>query len=410
LSYSQPIGSSTAFGVRGQYFTSNIFQRGDFSILLSQRVYKDILSIGLNANLLTRNYDTGKFTMFDFNDPAIEAGTNQYAFSFGLGLFSQPIPGLFIGMSIDHLNEPDISIDKSGVLKQKVINMGIAYGNLPIIPQFDINMEDDDVFTQFGVRKSFLDQKLDVYAGYGQFQSEGSSLFAQMEFKIGDLEIWYNFQHSLTADLSQFLNGSHQFGISYTRGKVVSPPEIYLAEIEQNIRQPQLKLSGKAVHAHGISLIDIKKNDEIVDKIPLKNKLKSQNFERTITLVEGSNKIEVTAYAGNHKQGERIFASFLPLPPEIKISSLTDARIKDENYELEANITDQIALNKIQVVQNSDTISTITNFIDPKSFDLDFKMKMNEGKNDVKIIAYNEWKSSEAVTWIDYRSADLPPE
>jgi len=410
LSYSQPISSSTAFGVRGQYFTSNIFQRGNFSLLLSQKVYKDILSIGLNANLLTRNYDTGKFTMFDFNDPAIEAGTNQYALSFGLGLFSQPMPGLFIGMSIDHLNEPDISIDKSGVLKQKVINMGIAYGNLPVIPQFDINIEDDDIFTQFGIRKSFLDRKFDVYAGYGQFQSEGSSLFAQMEFKIGDLGVWYNFQHSLTADLSGYSSGSHQFGISYTRGKVVSPPEIYLAEIEQNIRQPQLKLSGKAVNTHGISRIEIKRNDEIFDKIPFKKRMKNQDFERTITLVEGSNKIEVTAYAGNNKQSERIFASFLPLAPEINISSLTDARIKVENYELEANITDQIALNKIQVIQNSDTISTITDFPEPKSFDLDFKLKMNEGKNDVKIFASNQWKSSETATMIDYRSADMPAE
>jgi len=410
LSYSQPIGSTTAFGVRGQYFTSNIFQRGNFSLLLSQKVYRDILSIGVNANFLTYSFDTGKFTMFDFNDPAIEAGTNQYAFSFGLGLFSQPLPGLYIGMSIDHLNEPDISIDQSGVLKQKLINMGIAYRNLPVIPQFDINIEDNDVFTQFGLRKSFLQQKLDVYAGYGQFQSEGSSLFAQMQFKIGDLGIWYNFQHSLTEDLSGYSSGSHQFGISYTRGKVVSPPEIYLAEIEQNIRQPQLKLSGNATHAHGISLIEIKRNNEIIDKIPFKNKLKSQDFERAVALVAGSNKIEVTAYAGNNKQSERIFASFLPLPPEIKINSLTDARIKDENYELETTITDQIALNKIQVIQNNDTISTITNFTDPKSFDLDFKMKMNEGKNDVKIIASNEWKSSEAATWIDYRSADLPPE
>lgn len=410
LSYSQPIGSSTAFGVRGQYFTSNIFQRGNFSLLLSQKVWRDILSVGLNANFLTHSFDTGKFIMFDFNDPAIEAGTNQYAFSFGLGLFSQPLPGLFIGLSIDHLNEPDISIDKSGVLKQKVINMGIAYGNFPVIPQFDINFEDDDIFTQFGVRKSFLEQKLDVYAGYGQFQSEGSNLFAQMQFKIGDLGIWYNFQHALTEDLSGYSSGSHQFGICYTRGNVVPPPEISLAEIEQNIRQPHLKLSGNAAHANGISLIEIKRNDEVFDKISFKDKLKTQDFERTITLVEGSNKIEVTAYAGNSKQSERIFASFLPLPPEIKINSLTDARIKNEDYELDATVMDQIALHKIQIIQNSDTIKTITDFTDPKSFDLDFKMKMSEGKNDIKIIASNQWKSSETATVIDYRSADLPPE
>lgn len=410
LSYSQPIGASTAFGVRGQYFTSNIFQRGNFSLLLSQKVYKDILSIGLNANLLTRNYDSGKFTMFDFNDPAIEAGTNQYAFSLGLGLFSQPIPGLFIGMSIDHLNEPDISIDKSGVLKQKVINMGIAYGNLPVIPQFDINFEDDEVFTQFGVRKSFLEQKLDVYAGYGQFQSEGSSLFAQMEFKIGDLGVWYNFQHSLTADLSGYSNGSHQFGISYTRGKVVSPPEIYLAEIEQNIRQPQLKLVGKATHADGINLIEIKRNKKFFDKIPFKKKSKSQDFDKTVALVEGNNEIEVTAYAGNNQRSERIFVSFLPLAPEIRINSLTNLQIREENYELIADATDQIKLNKIQVIHNNDTIRTIIDFPDHKSFDLDLKLKMNEGKNYIKIIASNEWKSSEDSTWIIFNSAELPPD
>lgn len=410
LSYSQPIGASTAFGVRGQYFTSNIFQRGNFSLLLSQKVYKDILSIGVNANFLTYSFDTGKFIMFDFNDPAIEAGTNQYAFSFGLGLFSQPMPGLLIGLSIDHLNEPDISIDKSGVLKQKVINMGIAYGNLPVIPQFDINFEDHDIFTQFGVRKSFWEQKLDVYAGYGQFQSEGGSLFAQMEFKIGDLGIWYNFQHALTADLSGYSSGSHQFGISYTRGKVVSLPEIYLAEIEQNIRQPQFKLSGNAAHANGISLIEIKRNDEVFDKISFKNKLKSQEFERIITLVEGSNKIEVTAYAGNNKRSERIFVSFLPLPPDINITSLTFGQIKEQNYRLLTNVTDQIGLNKVQVIHNNDTIRTIIAFDDPKSVDLDIRLKMNENKNDVKIIASNEWKSSEAATWIDYRSAEMPPE
>jgi hypothetical protein len=35
-------------------------------------------------------------------------------------------------------------------------------------------------------------------------------------------------------------------------------------------------------------------------------------------------------------------------------------------------------------------------------------MKMNEGKNDVKIIASNQWKSSEEATWIEYRSIVLP--
>ena len=405
LSYVQPIGSKTAFGLRGQFFTSNIFQRGNFSLLFSQKIYKDILAFGLNANFLTLGYDSDKFELFDFNDPIIENGTSQNTFSLGAGIFLQPVSKLCFGFSIDHLNEPDISINQSGVLKDKVINMGVSYSKFSLIPQVDFQIEGEVLLSQYGIRKSFFNNNLNIFAGYSQFNSSsGSNIFTQAEFKIGDLGVVYNFQYSLESDVSEFSSGSHLFGISYAKGKAkaIILPEISLAEINHDIRQPLLKLSGVASHSDGINYIELIRNKVLYGKLALKKKVKRKRFSGKLLLKEGNNEIEVVAHTKNSKRSERILVSFLPLSPNIQIVSEANIQTRRKIYPLVAQVSDLIGLKKIQIIHNNILERTYSKFSDPKVFDISRRIKLKTGKNDIKIIASNKWKTYEDSIWIYY--------
>ncbi len=408
LSFVQPIGSQTALGLSAQYFTSNVFQRGDFSLLISRKVYGDILSIGANANLVTYGYNTDNFHLFDFNDPLIEDGTNQQAFSFGLGLFLQPVPGLYFSLATNHINKPDISLDQSGVAKERAYNVGMSYLNLPIIPQFEIRIEGDEFLAQGGFRKSFLNQKLNIFTGYSQFEAEGSSLFAEMELRLGDLGLFYSFQNPLTADFSHISSGSHQIGIFYTKGKTPSVPEIILEKVEHNRHHPLLKFAGKALNKDGLKYIEIKNNNVVIDKIECGN-IKSKEILKTILLEEGNNEIEIAAHASNTSQKEKLFMVFEPLVPEIKITSLKNTQTKDNEYQLFASVKDTIGLENIKIVHNNTEIIPVLDLVRQTFVQMSQPILLAEGENVIKIIASNRYKSSIDSTWITYQPYETPP-
>ncbi|NIA30303.1 MAG: type IX secretion system membrane protein PorP/SprF, partial [Actinobacteria bacterium] len=292
----EPVGSSTAIGLRAQYFTSNIFQKGNYSLLISQKVYKNIFSIGLNANFLTFGYNTSKFKLFDFHDPVINDGTSQNAISYGAGIFMQPIHGLLLGASADHLNKPDISLDKSSILQERIYHFGLALCFLPVIPQFDVRMEGNEILKQGGLHLDLLNHRLDIFAGYNQFSFGGSGIFAQLEMSFGDIGILYSYQNPLTEDFNHVSNGSHQIGIFYTKSKTPIPPKIYLEDNPSRQSLPQFTLIGRIESPDGLKLIEIYDNQDLIKRIECSDNIKTKEINEPFNLKRGDNKIRVVAY------------------------------------------------------------------------------------------------------------------
>jgi hypothetical protein len=214
LSYSHPLNYDMALGFKGQYFSSTIFNRGIFSLVYSSKIYEDKISMGLNTNLLFYSYDKDKFNLVDLNDPLLDKNLSKNAISFGLGFIYQPNPLLTIGAAIDHINEPDISIESSGVNKGRVINIGAAYDFESVKPQVDLRIEEGDLLIQGGLWKNFADNKLNLFLGYDFTGSEKKELIFETIFNAGSFGFSYNFLYPLT-ELNSISSGCHRFTCNF---------------------------------------------------------------------------------------------------------------------------------------------------------------------------------------------------
>lgn len=410
LSFIQPIGDNSALGLRTQYFTSNIFSQGDFSLMYSRKLYGDILTGGINANIITHGYNLDNSFLFDFNDPVVADRTSRNTVSYGLGFLIQPIrERLFVGLSFDHLNKPDISLDESGVEKDVVINFGTSFVNNYLIPQFDVRLEGDDILTQAGIRKKLFDKKFHFFGGYQQ-QSASNGFFTQIEYKAGDFGFWHNFQSSLSDNFIGFAGSSHQIGISYTKRKDIPvAPEFRLENAEWDRNDPRYTITGSVFCSGGLDYIEIRNNGEVIDKIKGKKDIKIQKLVKTIWLQRGNNEIEIETFNNGTSQKTKFFTNFEPQKPEIHVNSSLNSQIRDPNYFLEAVVTDYVQLKDILVFWGDDSVGTPINIGDPKSAQIAIHQKLKEGKNDFRIVAYNEWDSTETAKWITFHPEEPPP-
>lgn len=407
LSLVYPFNEVSAIGARMHYFSSNIFQQGDFSLLYSQRFLNDLLTVGLNANLLTYGYDRNKFFLFDYNDPLLENGISHNAFSFGLSFLTKPIPNLLVGFSFDHLNSPTISISKDGFKKEKALNLGLAYLNPLLIPQLDMRIEGNDFATQATISKKVYNDNLNIKTGYVFYANEGSSFFAELDFLIGDLGVMYNLGNQL-GDLSSVAGASHQIGLFYTKSEVASIPEIILNNIGYDSHQPVLEIEGKVCNKNGLDFIEIQNNEVVQEKIQCENNVIEKDLSQIVVLQPGENEVIVSAFVDDVSQRERILVKFEPLPPVIDIKSIQNTQVDDENYDFIVDVSDRVGLEKIEVEFNGDTLKSFS----PQNKQLEnmqLPVILNPGENKFKIVASNRWKQEDVTAFVVYKSAELPP-
>ena len=409
LAYAHPITSTTALGLRLEYFSSDIFSSGNYSLFISQEIFEEILSIGLNTNWLHLGYDEENFYLFDQNDPIFKKGTTANSFSFGLGIFCQPVSGWYLGFSADHLNRPDLSIDHSGIKKDVVLNLGTAYHNALFTPQIDVRLTGEEFQVHTGLRKNVFNENLNIFAGYKHIGDGGSGIFAQLEFKFGDLGVLYNYNDIIGGEFAYAAKGNHQIGLFYTRTKRASLPRIILDDILYDPHNPQLNIIGKVINEDGLKYIVIRKNNQIVDKMEYKGNPKSETIEKIVFLDEGKNEIEIEAFGVNSSQKERMLVSFDPFPPDIQLESKTNLQTNKEDYQLAFSTTDIVGLEEILVLHNDSELKKYQDFSDPNNTRYSIPLKLQSGKNNFKIIARNQWRDAEKEGWIDYRAKELPP-
>ncbi len=407
LSFTYPIHKNSTIGARVQYFSSNVFRQGNFSLLFAQCFFNDVLTVGLNANLLYYGYNQDNFFLFDLNDPIMAKAMNRNAFSLGLSFLANPVPDLLIGFSADHLNSPDISLSENGFKKEKVVTAGIAYLNWLFVPQIDLRIEGDEVVTQAAISKSLYNNNLNLKTGYDRYQSEGSSFFAGLDFLIGDLGVMYSIRSQLGA-LSDVAGMSHQIGLYYTKGAAVSVPEIRLSDIGYDSHLPELELIGRAENASGLDYIEIKNNNVVQEIIRCEGGTITQEIVQKVLLQAGENEIIVTAFAGDASQRERILVTFDPLAPVIEVTSLHNTQVDDSRYEFIADITDYVGLDKIQIKFNDKPIKTLSS-ADKKSEHIQLPVTLSSGENKFTVIVSNKWKQAELSCFVVYKSAELPP-
>ena len=412
LSASMPLGDKTAIGLRAQYFSADLFQKMELSLQASRALSRDNVAIGINLNLLHHSYNKENFFLFDMYDPVIASGTSSSVFSIGGGIYFQPLHALHIGLAVDHLNEPDVSLDKSGIPQKRIIYAGFSYSGLPLIPQADLRMEDEELVTQVGAHLPVLDNNFRLFAGYSTYGGNGSNALAEAELHVKNLGILYAFQYPLTTDFSEISSGSHQIGVIFAGGgPQVSIPVVLLENLSNQLQIPQAWLKGKAENKDGLKAIEIRINDRLWKTIPpsILKKSKTFNINETVPLEVGRNIIQVTATGMGVSSSDKTFTIFETEALQIQIHTVKNAQTNDANYLLHFAAQDANELKNVRIFLGSDLVDEIGHFPKPTAIDTTMLVMLTKGKNSFRIEAQNTWLSTIDSLWIEYRPTEPAP-
>ncbi|MGH7450581.1 MAG: type IX secretion system membrane protein PorP/SprF, partial [bacterium] len=271
-----PVGENDALGLRVIYFNSNILQQGAFSMLFVHKFFDDRLSLGFNANVLYLAYDKGKFQDFDMADPVIANGTAKNVLSFGAGFLLWLSERLAWGFSIDDVNQPNIALGKAEFKKDMVYKLGTIYLHPLLSPQLDVQIDGREVSFQAGAHRSFLDKKVDLFAGYHAAGSEGNALLFEISFMPGAWGLSYNIRHELS-ELGRVSNGSHFLTLHFNKAgspTTFTKPVISLLNPDTiKVTTELLNISGEARSNAGINFVDYLRNGKIMHRQTYDQKL-----------------------------------------------------------------------------------------------------------------------------------------
>ncbi|MBN1351584.1 type IX secretion system membrane protein PorP/SprF [candidate division KSB1 bacterium] len=212
------LGGSCDIPVFGFHYGANLQVLNHIKIremrgsLLLSRPLIDILALGLNMNILTRDYPD-KSDMIDEEDLP---GTAD--FSFGCGLFLGPVQDFTVGLSLDHINQPDVTSDNSGFHQPLTMDFGVQYTYGFFSPSLYMHYAKENTSVMFGVegakptlgmlRMALGGEKL-VFEGKLNLFDERMGMGYRLDFPLNELN---------TASY-----GSHQIVFSY---RFVSPRSI----------------------------------------------------------------------------------------------------------------------------------------------------------------------------------------
>ena len=191
------------YGLNLQYFNYPKIRESRCSFLLSRPLI-DILSIGTNLNILTRDYPDKS----EMIEP--EALPRTVDFSFGTGLFLGPYQDFTVGLSIDHINRPDVTSDNSGIRQGIAMDFGLQYNYGFFSPSLYVHHSEGEISTVLSLEGN--SEKLGmVRMAYG---GEKLIFEGQLHFARNRMSIGYRMDYPLN-ELKDVSYGSHQIAFIY---------------------------------------------------------------------------------------------------------------------------------------------------------------------------------------------------
>jgi len=373
------------------------------------------LSFGINVNFHHYSYDRSNFQLID-PDPLLEKGTTTTAIGAGLGIIYSPITDLCLGISLDNLNQPDISLEGNKARKPLAVNLGICYRFFNLVPEFDIKhfrtSQRTETYYVFGLRQLLLQNSANLFA---QYQQDCFSVGAVYSFKNFRLD--YNYAYPLN-ELQEISDGSHQFTLSYNfdgYSGYPSTPEISLlspenTEVDSNSFRFQSLVDDK----RGLKQITIQLNGEDITIYNYKQKEKAISVDVPVfPLKEGENRIKIFADNDVKKSTKEIKVIYKALDkvlvidssPKIEILTQLSEETKSSTLRLRLSAEFVLDLKDIQVKVNDKKIKL--RGMRPLSkkknkFDIEAELDLEEGMHDVEVIAFNKRGSDSKKRSIRY--------
>ncbi|MFZ5515775.1 MAG: type IX secretion system membrane protein PorP/SprF [Candidatus Zhuqueibacterota bacterium] len=212
LSLAESLPLYLNFGLSGQNFSTPLYDQTNFSLHFAARPMERI-SVGIKYNVFTKSYHQRYFDLVDINDPVFANGTTKFAQSIGAGVLFFPLSELALGLAVDHINRPDVSLSDDVFRQPLAYDMGIRYSYRHFSSSIHLNyMQEHWQFNwMLETRPTSISSfRLGLIQKAADFQVELSVL--------DGFSINYVFNYPLY-EVSQISSGSHQINFIYELGR-----------------------------------------------------------------------------------------------------------------------------------------------------------------------------------------------
>lgn len=241
------------YGANVQFFNYSKIREGRFSFLLSRPLI-DILTVGTNLNILTRDYSDILIQDYPDNSDLIldELLSGTIDYSLGAGLFLGPYQDFTVGLSIDHINQPDVTMDNSGLRQSIAMDFGLQYNYGFFSPSLYVHHSEGETSTLLSVEGN--SEKLGMIRM--AFGGEKLVFEGQLNLKRNRMSIGYRLDYPLN-ELKDASYGSHQVAFIY-RFKPPIPSIDAFFDIEAKFDNLTIIRKGVSIVANkGVSIEDI---------------------------------------------------------------------------------------------------------------------------------------------------------
>ena len=195
-------------GLSGQYFDTPIYDVGHFNLLVSRKILPNA-SVGIRLGTIMQSYNKDEFDLVDENDPVFASGTSKMALNVGLGFLYSPVSKLFIGLSVDHINQPNLSLIGDDIKQPLRADGGMAYDMGFIRPYIGFTYFREEFIPHFHLESYVVDWG-SIRLGYmnRNLQMEGEL------YIIGGTSLNYCYDYPIS-DLSGVTGGTHMLSLIF---------------------------------------------------------------------------------------------------------------------------------------------------------------------------------------------------
>ncbi|MCI0514029.1 type IX secretion system membrane protein PorP/SprF, partial [candidate division KSB1 bacterium] len=226
VSFIYPTASFGAFGVRGQSFQAHLLQQNQLEFCYSYPFWKHRGALGLNLGLLNQAYDASRFKLEDPADPLLNQKTSKLNLNLGLGALLEIFPKLIAGLSLNHLNQPNLAFGDAAWKMPLQWHAGLFYAHPWISPLVSLEQDQAETYFAIGAEHRFLYYNTTLR---GSYSPENLTFGVACQFSNFLLD--YAYHYPLT-DLSEISSGSHEFFIGYEFGAPQPDFELSLEDTE----------------------------------------------------------------------------------------------------------------------------------------------------------------------------------
>ncbi|MFH1844129.1 MAG: OmpA family protein [bacterium] len=325
-----PVGSLGSAGLSVQYFSSDIFRQGLYSLTFGRAMWQNRLCLGFEVGVRSIAYNEANFYALDPGDPVFLNQQSKNVLEVGIsGLFRAAGP-VVVGFAARHLNEPNVSLIDEAVYAPVNIQAGIKLEHTPISPLFNVGYEDSEYDLDYGVESWFLAERAMLRATYGHEDFRfGAAYVFDSPNRV--LRLDYEFRYP-TSELNDIADGFHQFVLSYSPG--VHDGVVMAGDWSEQVVRDRPRLSGAVVASTDTLLIE-----ERV-RIRRENPLLAQIFFAENGFALDSGRYEILNPERNPLQDFVFFpGSLVDIPAQYRNTLNIVARRLWDNPELSVTLT-----------------------------------------------------------------------